>query len=449
MNHAVAVDLGASSGRFAFGTLENGRIQFEVIEQIAHEAVEQGPRLEWDLPALRGLCERAVEYGSARGAQTLGIDSWGVDHGFLDRNGQLLGSPVCYRDPSHLRAFAELAPQRPWLYRTTGIQHQPFNTICQLKARLAEDPRLAERASSWMILPDLLGYLLGGSPNHELTQASTTQLLGLDNQWSTEAFSLIGWPIPTLAPALPGTLDAEIAPGLRLARVGSHDTASAVAGFGHLDAHTAFVNVGTWSLAGTVLDHALATEEAERLGYTNERTVSGKVRFLKNIPGFYVINRLHQELGVSRTVPEWLSSAVRTDTRLDLLDDRFFNPDSMVDACLELVSTKPETEDAWAGLALYSLAATVASCIPELSRLTGRRLTTFRVGGGGSRSGAFCQALADETGLQVVAGPSEVTVLGNLAVQFLASGALSGWEEANQVLAASAETVTYSPVNSR
>src|SRR5262249_7447529 len=148
----------------------------------------------------------------AQKAATVGIDSWGVDNGFLDPEGKLTGSPVCYRDLSHLAAFEELAPHRSRLYELTGTQHQPFNTICQLVARRKEDPSLPG-TSEWMILPDLIAFLLGGGRNHEITQASTTQLLGLDGKWSEEAFEIAGWPVPERQPAMPGVLGGQIADG--------------------------------------------------------------------------------------------------------------------------------------------------------------------------------------------------------------------------------------------
>lgn len=444
MRRAVAVDFGASSGRFALGTLEGGKIAFEVTEQIPHAASERDGRLEWDLDTLLGLCRRAADYAAAHGAETIGIDTWGVDHGFLDENGELIQPPVCYRDLSHVRAFERLAPHRERLYALTGAQHQPFNTICQLVARAEEDPTLPQRAT-WMILPDLLGYLLSGERNHELTQASTTQLLGLDNQWSPEAFAIAGWPVPALPPSLPGRLGGSVSKRVRIAHVGSHDTASAVAGFGELGDDEAFLNVGTWSLIGTVVDAPIATPEAERANLTNERTVDGRVRLLKNVPGSYVINRVHEELGVSRPVAEWLANLTEVDEIVDLNHADLFNPESMVETCARLSTRRPANESEWAGFIVGSLASTLANELTEIARITGRTFRRLRVGGGGSQAVALCQGLSDRAGLPVVAGPVEVTVLGNLAVQFLATGAFPSREEMNRALAHSSEPRVYGP----
>ncbi len=449
MPSAIAIDLGASSGRFAVGHLTEGRIDFEVIEQIPHTATERNGRLEWDLAALLSLSQRAVSYAaSIANAASVGIDAWGVDIGFIDVDGRVIGNPVCYRDPSHARMFNELAAHQSGLYAETGVQHQPFNTIYQLAARRNEDPSILNRAKSWLILPDLLGYLLGGGTNYEFTEASTTQLMGLDGKWSAKAFALAGWPVPAIQPQLPGRLGGWVAERVRLAHVGSHDTASAVAGFGSLDENTMFLNVGTWSLAGVVIPQPIATPEAERAGFTNERTVDGRVRFLKNIPGFYVINRLHEELKINQTVPEWLSSGrVETHERVDLMRPEFFNPESMISACRNLLTQSPASDEAWAGLALASLTQTIADQLPLLKTITGRTIRSVRVGGGGSQSPKFCQSLADAAECTVMAGPAEVTVLGNLAVQFLAQGSFADWDEMYSAVEKSASVNHYYPVN--
>lgn len=446
MPSAVAIDLGASSGRFAEGRLVNRRIEFEVIEQIPHAPKENLGRLEWDLNSLSGLAQRAVLYASSVKASSVGIDAWGVDFGFLDKTGKVIGNPVCYRDPSHARVFAAMAEHRNALYAETGIQHQPFNTIYQLVARAQEDPSILERTSGWLLLPDLLGSMLGGGANFELTEASTTQLMGQDGTWSPVAFNLAGWPVPKAEPKLPGTLGVVIQEGVKLAQVGSHDTASAVAGFGTLEDDTMFLNVGTWSLAGVVIPKPIATPEAEKAGFTNEWTVDGRVRFLKNIPGFYVINRLHEELGIQIPVPKWLAKGeAETDDRIDLMREEFFNPDSMLIACRKQLRAEPTSPEAWAGLALASLTQTISDQLPLLSHFIGRPIKKIRVGGGGSQSPKFCQVLANTSKCEILAGPAEVTVLGNLAVQFLAQGVLSSWQEMYETLDRSVNVLAFHP----
>lgn len=423
MKGAIAVDLGASSARFAAGWLEDGELRYEIIEQVPHQTRTEKGRIVWDFEALFAFVKRAAEYGSTRfGRATLGIDAWGVDHGFLDRNGNLIQTPVCYRDPSHEVAFESLVPHRDELYRLTGIQHQPFNTICQLIARRNENPNFVHDTHRWLLLPDLIGYLLTGQANYELSEASTTQLMGHDTQWSEEAFALTGWPVPDLQPSLAGHIGGYIADGVRLMSVGSHDTASAVLGLEPLDADSAFLNIGTWSLMGTVIDAPIATEAARTGNFTNERTVDGKVRFLKNVPGFWVVNRLHAELNISESVPEWIAGAdLATTERIELNAPELFNPDSMVEACVALVGKKPETRENWAGIALHSLVEGIAQHIPALEECTHRKFKTLRLGGGPSRSDVFREQLQQRAGLKLELGPAEATIVGNLRFQLSSS----------------------------
>jgi rhamnulokinase len=442
---AVAVDLGASSGRFAAGWLEEGTIRFQIIEQKAHQAAMSNGRLEWDLQSLKDLAASATDYAaSVFESSTLGIDAWGVDHGFVDFDSKLIGNPVCYRDLSHERAFEELAPHRPELYSLTGIQHQPFNTICQLYARYKEDGVLPSRAR-FLVLPDLLGYLLTGEINYELTEASTTQLMGLDCRWSERAFQIARWPMPDRQPSKPGNLGGAILPGVRLAHVGSHDTASALVGFGLQSDQFMYVNVGTWSLAMFVREEPIATPAAEAANFTNERMADGRVRFLKNIPGFYVLNRLHEELKVGVSVPEWINSAENTGESLDLFAPAFFNPTSMMEACSEQLGREPTSGHEWAGIAINSLAQAIAAQPAEAERLGVRPVSAIRIGGGGSQSAALCQAIANCSGLSVLAGPVEATVVGNLALQFLAAGYFDSADEMAQAVERSAGVVEYRP----
>jgi rhamnulokinase len=218
-----------------------------------------------------------------------------------------------------------------------------------------------------------------------------------------------------------------------------------VVGFGSLGPDDIFLNVGTWTLAGCLLDNPIATPEAGAAGYTNERAADGRVRFLKNIPGFYFINRLHGELGITTPVPAWLASATAHGELVDLLRPEFFNPESMLEICKSLCACLPSTSEGWAGFALLSLCDAICRSVPELESLTGRKFRQIRVGGGGSQSQSFCQALADRCGLPVLAGPAEATVMGNLGAQFLAQGACAHWKDVYEAIDRSIEVIEHSP----
>lgn len=442
---AVAVDLGASSVRFAAGWLEGGLIKFEVVHQGQNEPVERKGKLYWDFPALLRFCREAVQYASENFDQaTCGIDSWAVDHGFIDAEGRLADWPVAYRDSSHVAAFNQLGAVRHRLFELTGIQHQPFNTLYQLVARRLERPEWVGEVR-WLLLPDLLAYELCGADQCELTNASTTQLLGLDGNWSPEAFEIAGWPVPEEAPACPGQVVGQPAPNVNLVSVASHDTASAVLGFGSLGPGDVYLNAGTWSLMGALLDQPIASKAAELAHWTNERAHDGRIRFLKNIPGFYVANRLRSDLAIRQSTDEWLASAdPKFKGRFDPFHESLFNPAGMAAACRALATVEPTNSAQWAALALGSLADAVAGQPEVLESLTGVQPKRIRISGGGSHSAALCHAIADRTGLPVLAGPAETTVLGNLGLQFVAAGHIKP-EDLAKTLAASAETTSYPP----
>ena len=245
---------------------------------------------------------------------------------------------------------------------------------------------------------------------------------------------------------MPGHIVGATTEGVRIVSVGSHDTASAVLGLGTLQPDEAFLNVGTWSLLGCIIDKPLVSTEAEEANFSNEWTVDGRVRFLKNIPGFYVVNRLHEELGINGSVPEWIASAdLNYPERIDLLGPDFFNPFSMVSAVKKQLRVAPTTDAEWAGLALGSLVDGTADQLNRLEVITDRRFSKVRLAGGGSNSEAFCVALARATGRQILAGPAEATVLGNLGAQFLAQGLFGTWGELGDFLRRSLSLRVYDP----
>lgn len=402
--------------RFAHGRIDGGKIVFSTVDQIPNT-----PRGRfWDLDLILGFCRQAARFAADRSA-SVGIDSWGVDHGFVSPDGRVEYGPVLYRDPSHSRKAEELSEIRHRLFGLTGIAHQPFNTFYQLAARMEEDPGLLQRCE-WYVMPDLIGLLLTGERQVEQSQASTTQLMGLDGRWSPEAFGLLGADPPSRQPVRCGRV-VGTAEGAPLVSVASHDTASAVLGVGELEDGDAYLNVGTWALLGVMLDRPETGSEAEEGGWTNEWAHDGRIRFLKNIPGFYVLNRIHDELKVPVSIGEWLSSRDTSFTgRFDPQHPSLYNPESMPQACAALLSSEPATAEQWAQAALGSLVTCIVADVPRLARASQRPVQRLRVVGGGSRSVEFCQALADASGMAVVSGPDEATVLGNLALQFAAMG---------------------------
>lgn len=444
---AVAIDLGASSMRYALGEYQDGQIRYEIIEQVPNAALETNGRWTWDADKLLDFCKCAESKALHTGNScTIGIDSWGVDHGFIGFDGSLIQQVVAYRDPSHVRCFDRLSPNRYRLFELTGIQHQPFNTIYQLAARMEEDPDLRFKAKCFLLLPDLLNYLLTGKVNCEFTQCSTTQLMGLDGKWCEEAFRLIDWPLPNLVPAMPGQVIGATQSGVPVVSVGSHDTASGVCGLGSLTQTTAFLNVGTWTLLGSLVDQPITNSAAQSANFTNERAVDGRVRFLDNIPGFYVANRLYDELQIARPLGEWLAHFEPSYLdSADLFHATLYNPRSMSETLVALVDRPPSNEAEFAALALNSMSAAIDQQLCHLEKATGERMEEIRAGGGGSGSATLCQMLADRLQRPIVAGPQEATLLGNLGMQFLSQGVIDGFEDLAKVIDRSTTHVRYEP----
>lgn len=408
---AVAVDLGAGSARVALGHLDGGKLTHHVVDTLAHSPVGRC----WDIEALEALCIRARELARSESA-SIGVDSWGVDFCILEPDGKT-HPPVCYRDPSHAEAFARMAEYRRGAFAATGIADQVFNTVYQLRARADEDPSLPSRAT-WLLLPDYLAHRLGAPGHYEATIASTTQMVGTDGLWHEPAFAACGWPAPAARPQLGGIADAE---GVPLVRVPGHDTACAVlaltAGRGGV-----YVNAGTWTLVGTVTDAPALQDAVRDAGWTNERNWDGRFRLLKNVPGFYIANRLREELAPGAAAADWAEAAPVTEV-FDCHDPRLFHPPSMATAVREVLGREPAGPSEYASLALESHAAAVVKALEELEGFGVTEVAEVALGGGGAKSPAFVDALRRRSGRAVRVGSHDATLEGNLLAQFRARGA--------------------------
>jgi rhamnulokinase len=385
-----------------------------VVETLSHSPVGRC----WDIEALAALCLRAREL-ARRESATVGIDSWGVDLVAIEPDGTA-HPPVCYRDPSHEKAFQSMPHYRLGAFPSTGVADQPFNTVYQLRARADEDPGLPGRAT-WLLLPDYLALRLGAAPNYEATIASTTQMVGIDGRWHPAAFEACGWPVPDLQPCLGGLADAQ---GVPLVRVPGHDTACAVlaltGGRGGV-----YANAGTWTLVGTVVDRPALGEEVRQAGWTNERNWDGRFRLLKNVPGFYIANRLREELAPTAAPKDW-AEPEPTEQVFDSHDPRLFNPESMAAAVRQVLGSEPGGAAGYASVALESHAAAVARALDELDGFQLCEAGEVVLGGGGAKSAAFVSALRRRSGRPIRVGPHDATLEGNLLAQFRAQGAEVG-----------------------
>jgi rhamnulokinase len=454
MSTFAAVDLGASSGRVMVGRVTAGDgLEMAEAHRFANRPVRVDGTLYWDILALyQGVLDGLAKAGPV---DAVGIDSWAVDYGLLDGDGRLLGNPVHYRDGRTEPVIEDVLARvgRETHYAETGIQFLPFNTVFQLAA----DPRarIAERA---LLVPDLLCYWLTGVAGTELTNASTTALLDpRARRWSTEVAGRAGVDVglfpPLRAPGDPaGVLREDVAGSpAPVYAVGSHDTASAVAGVPAEHENFAYISSGTWSLVGLELEAPVLSADSRTANFTNEVGIDGTIRFLRNVTGLWLLQECQRIWGLD-DVGALLAQAATLPRAavVDANDPRFLPPGDMpariAAACAETGQPVPATPAEFTRCVLDSLADAYRQAIEDAVRLSGRRVEAVHVVGGGARNELLCQLTADACGLPVVAGPVEATALGNVLVQARAHGALGGDRWAMRALVRDSQPLrTYLP----
>ena len=462
----AAVDLGATSGRVTRGEIVDGRFVLNEVHRFAHEPVDAGAGgllWQWDeiVNQVKIGLKKAMDLGPLDSA---GIDSWAVDYGFLTSDDQLIGSVHCYRDSRTDGVLESVTAQvgRERIYSTTGIQFLFFNTIYQLVSAIGTPEYVS--AAKFLLLPDLLNNHLVGSSTSEITNASTTQLLdATSRQWDfdlIEELNLRTDIFPELHEA--GEVLGKIAghgsiDGLPIVAVASHDTASAVAGIPlRIDGKSAYISSGTWSLIGVEVASPITTSLALAENVTNELGYGGTVRLLKNVTGFWLLEecRRNWRLNGNEFSPEKLielANEIEIGMYLIDPDDPRFAapgemPDRIADYCREKNLSVPETPGEYARCIYDSLALAYARTIRKISLVSGNQIETIHVVGGGSANDLLNQLTADATGCEVLAGPVEATVMGNLAVQAIAVGAVSDLVQARELIGRSVTLKRFEPV---
>jgi rhamnulokinase len=451
----AAIDLGASSGRVVLGQVGPDELSVETVTRFPNGPVERPDGLHWDLPAL--FEHSLTGLRSMTGMASIGVDSWAVDYGLI-RGGELLDLPWCYRDDRTAAGVASvherIAPEE--LYRRTGLQFLPFNTIYQLAAerRLTEAHRL-------LLVPDLVTWWLTGQAVAERTNASTTGLLDVHSrEWDPDLLALAGLTPTQLGPLTdpgtvvgPTTLDGL--GGVPVVTVGSHDTASAVVGVPMTEGDAAYISCGTWGLVGVELEQAVVTEASRAANFTNEGGVDGRVRFLTNVMGTWLLSETLRAWGLDQPgdLAGLLAQAAAYDgpeVVFDVQDPRFVPPGDMPirieDWCREHDVPVPEGRVAMVRSIVASLAVGFATAVELAATLSGRDVRRVHVVGGGAQNALLCRLLADRLGLPVLAGPVEATAIGNVLVQARAHGVLSGSLESLRALVARThQIVSYEP----
>ena len=468
--HFLAFDLGAESGRAFAAVLGDGRLGFEEILRFPNAPVEVEGTIYWDVPYLyENLLRGMREYRRLHGPTVdgIGIDTWAVDFGLLGREGQLIDNPVAYRDARTRGMAAEAAKRMPLdvLYSHAGIMPLEIYTVFQMLAlRLSESP-LLEAAETFLMMPDLLANLLCGVQVCERTNAITTSLYDPHaGQWSDEVFDALDLPrgiMPELVD--PGAVLCEVTDeikavtGLEQAPViapCTHDTGSAVAAVPARGDDWAFLSSGTWSIVGMLTDRPITTRAAYDAGLCNESTLGGFF-LCRNITGLWLLQQARacsEREGRACSYAELVKMADEAPAGGPVVhpdDPAFLAPEDMVGAigkfCERTEQNPPEDIAGVARCILESLALSHRRAVETIAEVVGRRPRVLHIVGGGSRNAVLCQMTANATGLPVVAGPNEATVIGNVLLQAYARGYLSSEEEIREVVRNSTELVEYEP----
>ena len=465
----AAVDLGASSGRVILGKISNEKIEYEEVHRFGNGPFERGDGLYWDIDSLKANVLEGLAKLADAGVVSIGVDSWAVDYGLIDQGGALLRTPHHYRDERNQRGVksVERTISQENLYSQAGLQFLPFNTIYQLAVDHDEQGALIDQSDKALLIPDLFNFWLCGSRRTERTNASTTGLLDpVSKTWQSGLIDRLGLQQRLLADVVDegtylGTITSEIkqVTGLdastQVVTVGSHDTASAFVAVPSTKPNSLFVSSGTWSLLGVELDEPVLTEQARKANFTNEGGVDGRIRFLKNVTGLWLLQECVREWRNNGQVHqiESLIEAARLLPKqavIDVNDPSFVAPGDMSprvrEACKQTGQKVPETEAEVVRVIIDSLVEKYISVIAELEELTNIKLERIHVVGGGSQNELLNELLATGTGLEVLAGPVEATAIGNLLVQARAAGVIHGTlEDMRSLVAKNFPIKTFAP----
>lgn len=473
----LAFDLGAESGRAIAGLLENGKLTLDVLHRFPTGGIEVCGSLLWDQIGIfrelsKGLNLFATKYGKE--LDGIATDSWGVDFGLLDRNGQLLANATHYRDrrtDGVPEKFFAVVPQKE-LAETTGIQIMQFNTIYQLFSMRRRQQHLLDNAETLLLIADLQNYFFCGEKAAEYTLASTTQMLDArTGDWALPLLEKAGIPtrlLPQVVPAcsVVGELRPEIAEtygiaaGVPVIAAAGHDTAAAIAAVPAAGGDDwLYLSSGTWSLLGAELPKPLISAKQTEYNFTNEGGVDGTIRFLKNIMGMWLVQECKRQWEREGENLDYATiTAMAKDAKpfvavIDPNDAAFLAPGGMPkriqEFCRRTGQAVPESKGEIVRTALESLALIYRHTIGQIAEMTGKAYQTLHIVGGGTQNKLLNQFVADAANVRVVTGPVEATAMGNCLMQALARGVIGSLAEAREIVRASCETEEFLPAASR
>lgn len=459
----LAVDIGASSGRHMLASMKDGNMQLEEVYRFANGMDNKDGTLCWDVERLfreikNGL-KKCKEIGKI--PVSMAIDTWGVDYVLLDKDDQVLGDTVGYRDSRtngmDEKVYEKISPKA--LYARTGIQKQIFNTIYQLMAVKETHPEYLEQAESMLMIPDYFHFLLTGVKKMEYTNATTGQLIDpKTNDWDYELIEMLGYNRKMFQPvSMPGTvvgnftkeIQEEVGFDCKVVLPATHDTGSAVLAVPTNDDNAIYISSGTWSLMGIERKEADCSEESMKANFTNEGGYDHRFRYLKNIMGLWMIQSVKKEFEEDLSFAEICDRASKeTITSIvDCNDDCFLAPESMIQAvqdfCKKTGQPVPKTVGEIAAVIYNSLGKCYGDTVKEIEAITGNTYDTIYVVGGGANAGYLNELTAKYTQKKVSAGPTEATAIGNMIVQMLHDGVFASLPEARVCVGRSFDIKNY------
>ncbi|MEM3713089.1 MAG: rhamnulokinase family protein [Thermoproteota archaeon] len=468
----IAFDLGAESGRAVLGVFDGEVLRIEEIHRFPNIPVKIGNHLYWDVLRIWGEMKNSfsrLKQILKKSLRSIGVDTWGVDFALLDRNGELLGNPHHYRDSRTIGIMDELFKKIPKeeIYFRTGIQFLRFNTLYQLYSMVLSNPQTLNSASNFLMMPDLFNYWFCNVKVSEFTDATTTQFYNpIKDNWDYELLEELGIPTHFLSEIIkPGTVIGEISDNLAeelkinsntsIVAPACHDTASAVAAAPLVDRTSAYISSGTWSLIGVETENPIINRKSLEYNFTNEGGVFGKFRLLRNVQGMWLLQeckRIWASQGKSFSYDELIKLASRSRPFIALIDPddpRFISPINMVEEIMryleETGQNKPRDEGELVRIILESLAFKYKFVIEKLKELSGFKISSIHIVGGGSRNRLLNQLTADVTGLKVITGPVEATSIGNIMIQTVAAGLAKTHEEVRAIVKNSFKLEEFEP----
>ena len=467
----LAFDFGASSGRAILGTYDGEKIHLEEIHRFTNDPVNVCGVFHWDVQRLFHEIKQGITKAvHAGGFDAIGIDTWGVDFGLIDKKGHLIGNPVHYRDTRTAGMMDKVFETIPKdeLYGRTGIQFANYNTIFQLVALREKDPEILAQADKLLLMPDLFAYLLTGEIRAEYSEVSTTQLLDpKTGDWAFDLIDRLEIPRRLFPPIVDaggtyGMLSDEIceelgAPKVPVVAVATHDTGSAVVAVPSDKKDFIFISCGTWSLFGTELVAPVINETSFKFNITNEGGYGRTTRFLKNIMGLWLIQESRRQWireGYNVSYADLEREALEVEPFKCFInpdDDSFVSPGNLPkrvqEFCERTGQYVPQTRGEIMRCIYESLAMKYRYTFRAVREVTGLSYETIHMIGGGTKDRLLCQMAADACDIKVIAGPIEATATGNIAVQLIALGEIKDLADARRVIAASEQPKFYEPVN--